>query len=88
MQKFSLIILLIFHLSAYAADDADYLLGPIQNLTDLLSGPVGAALMVLALVGSGFMFFIGKWDVMRLVATAIGSGLIFGGATLADTLMN
>jgi len=34
------------------------------------------------------MFYIGKWDVMRLVATAMGSGLIFGGATLAETLMN
>jgi len=51
MKAFNFIWLAMIQTAAYAAD-ADYLLGPIQNLTELLSGPIGAALMVLALMGS------------------------------------
>lgn len=60
---------------------------PLENLIELLAGPIGASMMTLALIGAGFMFYSGRWDVMRLVATAIGSGLIFGGANLAKFIM-
>jgi type IV secretory pathway VirB2 component (pilin) len=70
---------------AFAADSGGgvEIAEPIEQLLKMLSGPIGASMMTLALVAAGFMFYSGRWDVMRLVATAIGSGLIFGGASLA-----
>ena len=67
----------------YAAD-GDEIADPIYRLIEILSGPVGVALLVGSLGVSGAMFYWGKWDVNRLVATAIGSGLIFGGVSIAD----
>jgi type IV secretory pathway VirB2 component (pilin) len=86
MRMLYFIGLMLLSALGYAAS-SDELVAPLVALTDLLSGAVGATLTTLAVVGSGFMFYLGRWDVMRLVATAVGSGLIFGGANLAKMLM-
>ena len=63
------------------ADGAEIIDG-LYEVIDLLAGEIGGALLILAIIGSGFMFFIGRWDLMRLLSITIGAGLIFGAANL------
>ena len=68
------------------ADVGDDIVKGLKELIDIIQGPIGITMMSLAIMGAGFMFYIGKWDIMRLIATAVGAGLIYFGADLADVL--
>jgi type IV secretory pathway VirB2 component (pilin) len=85
--KYLLYFYLLVSPSLGITSDGSEIVEPLEQLITLLSGPVGITIMMLAVVGSGFMFFIGKWDVMRLTAATVGCGLVFGGVELAEYLM-
>jgi len=59
----------------------------LQNFTSYLTATPARLIAILAIVGVGFStVYLGKLPKERAIATVVGIGIIFGGATLLNVL--
>lgn len=78
---FLLIIAFIVNLFAIADND---IVTPICNIINLLRGPVGKGIAIVALMFTCFSFFVGKMSFAVICTVLIGMCALFS----ADTLVN
>lgn len=65
--------------------------GPIQTamemIVDFITGPFGRLFAILAVIGLGFLAFVGRLSWFTAGAVLIGFGLVFGAPTIVDQLI-
>lgn len=65
--------------------------GPIQTamemIVDFITGPFGRLFAILAVIGLGFLAFVGRLSWFTAGAVLIGFGLVFGAPAIVDQLI-
>ena len=66
--------------------------GPIQTamemIVDFITGPFGRLFAILAVIGLGFLAFVGRLSWFTAGAVLIGFGLVFGAPAIVDQLIS
>lgn len=81
---FIFFICLIFDFNLFATSDQD-IITPICNIVNLLRGPVGKGVAVVALMFTCFSFFVGKMSFAVICTVLVGMCALFSADTLVNT---
>ncbi|RLQ85254.1 TrbC/VirB2 family protein [Notoacmeibacter ruber] len=58
----------------------------LEEIVDLITGPIGVAISALAVIAVGFSFMTGRMDWVFAASIVIGIAIVFGGATFVEGL--
>ncbi|NTF10663.1 TrbC/VirB2 family protein [Agrobacterium rubi] len=60
----------------------------VQALVDFITGPFGRLVAIIAVIGLGFLAFVGRLSWFTAGAVVLGIGLVFGAPAIVDELMS
>lgn len=70
----------------FAADGDDMVMKVMCNIIEYVQGTVGKAVAILILISVAAMLFFGKLSWGLAIAIVMGMGLLFGSATIVETI--
>ena len=58
----------------------------LEQIVELITGPIGVSISALAVIAVGFSFMMGRMDWVFAASIVIGIAIVFGGASFVDGL--